>query len=641
MTSFEIELFPLAFGVVLFAIHQLASRAGLLRGRAAQASKSEKQVDDLSIMAEKQVDDSPKSVEGNQDRDFGEPEPCSQVSGMIEPAEEPSPEPAPEDVSLGVKSRLFMPILLTLLGAAVLIGSGSLLLLSTTQAFQAEAPAIATETSASTHSAGSGKRRTKTVVEEEQPMAASPLKPSSSAVANSSNAWAMLQDEWRSSISIEPAVSLKLNKQDMLIRTASNVVYHKSAYYGNVNVGTPAKSFTVVFDTGSGHLVLPSTYCHSETCRKHTRYSRSKSRTGKDIDYDGSVVGAGEVRDQVTVTFGTGEISGVFVEDLVCTEKGSVRGVPEKKVGEQESDVPVGCMKMHLVAATEMSEDPFDNFQFDGILGLGLKGLSQTGNFNFVNMMLQSVEGWGKTLESSTFGVFLAVHKEESSEIAFGGWDSDHVDGDVFWNPVHNPELGHWIVRIRSVRVDGQVLPFCEHGCKASVDTGTTLLAVPPAVFPDLYQLMRHPAPLDGMCKGPKGPRLHIELEHFTVTLGPEDYAQPERLPAEEPYLETNEEIAAKKNTRDDLRCKPMMMSMNIPEPVGPKLFILGEPVLRKYYTVYDSERLRIGFGRANHAQRPADFDVVSDSDEDYDSWDDEDEVDEEEDEYEGYEDRS
>ena len=27
-----------------------------------------------------------------------------------------------------------------------------------------------------------------------------------------------------------------------------------------------------------------------------------------------------------------------------------------------------------------------------------------------------------------------------------------------------------------------------------------------------------------------------------------------------------------------------MLMSMDLPEPIGPKLFILGEPVLRKYY---------------------------------------------------------
>jgi len=39
-------------------------------------------------------------------------------------------------------------------------------------------------------------------------------------------------------------------------------------------------------------------------------------------------------------------------------------------------------------------------------------------------------------------------------------------------------------------------------------------------------------------------------------------------------------------------------MTMDLPAPIGPKLFILGEPILRKYYTVYDSSAPpRIGFG--------------------------------------------
>ena len=44
-----------------------------------------------------------------------------------------------------------------------------------------------------------------------------------------------------------------------------------------------------------------------------------------------------------------------------------------------------------------------------------------------------------------------------------------------------------------------------------------------------------------------------------------------------------------------------MLMTLDLPEPLGPKLFILGEPVLRKYYTAYDSKGKRIGFSRARH----------------------------------------
>mmetsp|Transcript_21515 Transcript_21515/g.49021 ORF Transcript_21515/g.49021 Transcript_21515/m.49021 type:complete len:81 (-) Transcript_21515:92-334(-) len=52
-------------------------------------------------------------------------------------------------------------------------------------------------------------------------------------------------------------------------------------------------------------------------------------------------------------------------------------------------------------------------------------------------------------------------------------------------------------------------------------------------------------------------------------------------------------------------------MSMELPAPIGPKLFVLGEPVLRKYYTVYDGQRLRVGVGRARHVQGPSREDLL------------------------------
>merc|ERR1719217_570304 len=112
--------------------------------------------------------------------------------------------------------------------------------------------------------------------------------------------------------------SVKLTRQRVPVNSNEGVEYHKSAYFGRLTIGDPPVTFTVVFDTGRGHLILPSTYCHSDTCKVHTRYRRSLSQTAKDIDYDGTVVEPGQPRDQITISFGTGEVTGVFVEDVVC-----------------------------------------------------------------------------------------------------------------------------------------------------------------------------------------------------------------------------------------------------------------------------------------------------------------------------------
>jgi len=402
-----------------------------------------------------------------------------------------------------------------------------------------------------------------------------------------------------SRVSPTTPLTVKLTRQTMDSQQAD---YIRSAYYGTLMVGSPPQPFTVVFDTGSGYLVLPSTYCSSGTCKVHKRYSRKASRTGVDVNYDGGAVAPGEARDQIGVSFGTGEIAGVFVDDVIC-----IRQPGEGGAGGLSKEENNHCVKLRMIAATQLSADPFESFKFDGIMGMGLAGLSQAPEFNFMSMLLTDAQRNGKAL-ASTFGVFLADSKEEDSEIALGGWADQHLAEDISWNSVHDPELGHWIVEVKSVRVDEVPLKMCQDGsCKAAVDTGTSLLAVPTVAFSELYQGLRHMAPRGGHCMG-FGPLINIELEHFTVTLGPRDYARTAIAKGRaRSRLYTSGSAAHWRATRNrqDLRCIPMLMTLDLPEPLGPNLIILGEPVLRKYYTVFDAQRKRVGFSKAKHRQAP------------------------------------
>jgi hypothetical protein len=406
--------------------------------------------------------------------------------------------------------------------------------------------------------------------------------------------------------------TVQLTRQPVPVNSNGATVYHKSAYFGELLIGEPATKFTVVFDTGSGHLVLPSTYCRSETCKAHTRYSRRASLHGRDIDFDGSTVLPGHPRDQITISFGTGEVSGVFVEDHVCLQlKGDASNQQLQGQSEtmpRDQDLGEGCLKMRIIAATEMSEQPFKSFHFDGVLGLGLDGLSQTPEFNFLRVISAELQRKGGAA-AQTFAVFLADSDKEMSEISFGGWKTEHLDGELGWNSVPDPKLGHWLVHIKALRIGDEVLRFCEDGsCQAAVDTGTSLLAVPTAIFPELYELLRHPAHRSGDCAFPGyGPDFHIELDNFTVSLSPKDYARQERKKVDpetpwEVHLE-NKTFDPYARTRKDLFCKPALMTMDLPAPLGPKLFILGEPILRKFYSVYDANQKRIGFGRAIHVK--------------------------------------
>jgi len=233
------------------------------------------------------------------------------------------------------------------------------------------------------------------------------------------------------------------------------------------------------------------------------------------------------------------------------------------------------------------------------------------------------------------FGVYLAGTEDMQSEICLGGHESSR-HSELAYAPVALPEHGHWQVRVLRIRVGDRILDFCDDGtCRAAVDTGTSVLAVPVEVSDELYDALAEdlqdpPATGDGDvasdddvdeenadCFGATGPLLEFDLEGgVTVSLGPGEYARAtvafDEYEGEEEGEQSGETAEAgeqkeaapkapEEPAEDEPKCQPVLLPLSLPEPLGPKLFIWGEPVLRKYYTVYDSKNLRIGFGIANH----------------------------------------
>merc|ERR1719281_1366943 len=236
---------------------------------------------------------------------------------------------------------------------------------------------------------------------------------------------------------------------------------HASEYYGMVAVGEPAQTFLVVFDTGSGNLLIPSIDCDDESCKQHKRYNASNSTTSHQVGFaetDGPVGKDGD-RDIVTITFGTGEMSGMFVKDHICI-----------------GDI---CSTANFVSATEMSDEPFSFVPFDGILGLALEQMSEGPRFNLIDAMISQ-----KVLRNDLFSVYFGAEDGEDSEITFGEYKTSRMASPLFWANVSVP--GYWQVEMKDISIKGKEQGLCKPHCQVAVDTGTSLLAGPTEIIDKL-----------------------------------------------------------------------------------------------------------------------------------------------------------
>jgi len=424
-------------------------------------------------------------------------------------------------------------------------------------------------------------------------------------------------------------IMIPLRRESVPVRRQGKVVSFKTSYSGLINVGSPIpQEFRVVFDTGSGHILIPSIDCHSEACEVHEKFNKSASESAVAINTDGTRVPKGDMCDQVTIGFGTGEVTGEFVRDRVCLG-------PLNSSSDEFSE---GCIEMQVVTAVEMSTQPFKSFLFDGIIGLGLASLALSEEFSFFHMM-------SGRLPAPQFGVFLTDGEAgEQSEIAFGGYNSQKILEPLAWSPVAKAGFGYWQVKIVAVRINGQELDVCKDGtCRGVVDTGTSHLGIPAPFDLQFADLLTREAGDLLDCRLVDAPDVEYELESTNLSVPAFNYMR--RLPLREGInvgsatvafngsslsnatnmtsvanitraSETAYEVGVAQSLEVDENatnvtryCRPKLMPVNMPAPVGPKLFILGEPVLHRYYTVYDWGQLRVGFSLAKTHQNAPDSD--------------------------------
>lgn len=328
-------------------------------------------------------------------------------------------------------------------------------------------------------------------------------------------------------------------------------------FYIKVKIGMPPQEFLVAVDTGSGNIVVPSMTCQSLACLSHRSFSEMQSATAKPIVnlevLNETTVPPSGNREKASVHMGLGSITGDLTEDIVCLEQ------------------PGTCARTGVIIATEMSQEPFSIFPYDGVLGLGLTASSIEPRFNLMGNFAEH-----HVLGSSKFALWFANDGEgDDSEITFGTWKKERLGSGVLWLPV-DYQTGIWQVPLKDVAVDSEHRDQCQGGCNALFDTGTNAIGMPQGMLEAVLGELNVAKDCSNF---KKLPTFGFVFGDHILSLDPWEYV--------------------KKTASSS--CYPQLFGIDIPPPKGP-LVLLGTPFLRRYYTIYDRSSLKIGLALAAHA---------------------------------------
>ncbi|CAG9309896.1 unnamed protein product [Blepharisma stoltei] len=331
-------------------------------------------------------------------------------------------------------------------------------------------------------------------------------------------------------------------------------------YFGSISIGTPEEKFSVIFDTGSAWLWVPSIQCES-SCHESSNYFDS-SESSTYASYN----------ETIQLSYG----QGVALGDI---------GYDKVSIGDTYT---LSVLNQSFVTINQ--DQDFEALMADGILGLGFKELS-----NNQSTLLDNLKHQGQ-IEEKIFSVYLTDNwfqagPTEGSVVIFGGYDLKtyaKVDEIDYINVLE--QTGYWAVLLDGIKINDDHLASTTF--VGIVDTGSSLINVPyndaNVIFTEISN--------SGACQIASGflfcdcgyqnkledyPKISFLLGlSKRFTLGPEDY-----------FLKQGSDC----------------LLLFAASPFD-SVWILGDVFLRKYYTIFDAENYRIGFAISIDSEDSAHF---------------------------------
>ncbi|KAI9474035.1 MAG: aspartic peptidase domain-containing protein [Benjaminiella poitrasii] len=335
---------------------------------------------------------------------------------------------------------------------------------------------------------------------------------------------------------------------DKIVKIKQRGYFNSSGYYTIIQVGQPAQSFRVTFDTGSSDFWIVSHNCQTkEFCTKHEQFQAKESKSYRQSN--------NKVSSSLSIKYGSGEIQARVGRDTIQFKNTTTHVV----------------LKDQYIADAYHLSSAFKDIPIDGILGLGLPKLSRL--YPHKKTLVESMveEGY---IDKAVFGIYV---QDSTGEIDFGGTDPSHYIYPMIYAPVLSDT--YWLTEMSQAS-------FGDYSIGAHqiiVDSGTSLLITTPEDAKQIHsRIQDSKANADGTYQIPcalkgKLPNLVLTVNGHNLSLSSEDYIL----------------IPSSKNSA---MCISGIEGANVNTD---NHWILGNVFMKAYYTVFDMDNKRLGFAKS------------------------------------------
>ncbi|CAO3683322.1 unnamed protein product [Umbelopsis ramanniana] len=250
------------------------------------------------------------------------------------------------------------------------------------------------------------------------------------------------------------SVPLRRSSASSLVKrgvAASHSLWNEAplTYLIDVNIGTPPQTFTVVFDTGSADLWVPSIACTTANGCLGKTFDETKSPTLKNLTIPFNIM------------YGSGYDNGSYVTDVVSIGNYSV------------SDQIFALVYNAVNTTASAKSTPY----VDGILGMSWDSGVYGARHNFTySPFIYGLYSTGQ-IPARSFGMHLGnvYSKGYAGTVTFGGYDTTQFTGSLQYLQAQ-PETHHSITSYVHWTVYGQAFKLQQANTTHEFDDGPALM---------------------------------------------------------------------------------------------------------------------------------------------------------------------